>query len=89
MKRFTFPSLLAAVALLAATALSSCDTGTEKGATNVERGDYKTKDPDPGRSTNGDSVAGGVQRQPDAPTGRDVYEDAADRKDRDNNGLAD
>lgn len=89
MKRISLPSLLAAAALLAATALTACDTGTDKGATNVERGDYKRKDPDPGLSTSSDSAVGGMQRQPGAPTGRQVYEGAADRKDRNNDGLAD
>lgn len=88
MKRTLLPRLLAA--LLVSATFSACDTGTKAGDTNVETGDYKTKDPDPGQSTLSDSATAGLQRDTaNRPTGRQVYEKAADAKDRNNDGIAD
>lgn len=82
----------AAAALLLSTALftTACDTGTGTGETNVERGDNKRKDPDPGQTTNSDSATAGLRRDTTGrPTGRQQYEAASEAKDRNRDGLAD
>ncbi|QNH62853.1 hypothetical protein [Hymenobacter sediminicola] len=85
MKRPLLLSLLAATTLF-----SACNTGTSTGDTNVETGAYKTKNPDPGQSTSSDSATAGLQRDTtNTPTGRQVYEKAADAKDRNRDGIAD
>jgi predicted small secreted protein len=89
MKRPSLLSLLAATALLASS-LTACNTGTATGDTNVESGANKTKDPDPGQTTMSDSATAGLQRDTAAgPTGRQVYENAAEAVDRDKDGIAD
>ncbi|WBO83551.1 hypothetical protein [Hymenobacter yonginensis] len=89
MKRPSLPGMLAA-ALLLATSLTACNTGTSTGDTNVETGAAKTKDPDPGQPTTSDSATAGLQRDTTAsPTGRQQYEKAADAVDRDKDGIAD
>ncbi|SHK28440.1 hypothetical protein [Hymenobacter psychrotolerans] len=85
MKRPLLFSLLAATVLF-----SACDTGTATGDTNVESGDYKKKDPDPGQSIASDSATAGLQRDTSGtPTGRQLYENAAQSKDRNRDGIAD
>lgn len=85
--------LLAAAALLLTAPLTACNTGTEAGDTNVERGSQKDKDPAAALTqgqVNGDSTTAGIKTENEnAPTGREVYEDAANRKDRNNDGIAD
>ncbi len=89
MKRLSLPRLLA-VALLAPAALTACNTGTNTGDTNVEAGVHKSSDPDPGQATLSDSATSGLRRDTTrTPTGRQVYENAADAKDRNNDGVAD
>lgn len=89
MKRSSFLSLLAATVFLASS-LTACNTGTATGDTNVESGANKTKDPEPGQATASDSAAAGLQRDTAAgPTGRQVYENAADAVDRNKDGIAD
>ncbi|MBC6697079.1 hypothetical protein [Hymenobacter sp. BT190] len=88
MKRHLLPSLL--VATLVAGSLTACDTGTSTGDTNVEYGDYKKKDPDPGQTTASDSATAGLQPDTAAgPTGRQQYEKAAEAVDRNKDGIAD
>lgn len=81
-----------ATALLLSSALftTACDTGTGTGETNVELGDNKRKDPDPGMTTNSDSATAGLRRDTTGrPTGRQQYEAAGEAKDRNRDGLAD
>lgn len=88
MRRHLLPSLL--VATLLAGSLTACDTGTATGDTNVESGDFKKKDPDPGQTTTSDSATAGLQRDTaTGPTGRQQYEKAADAVDRNKDGIAD
>lgn len=92
MKYFLLPRLLVAAALFAAPALTACNTGNETGATNVESDAAKDNDPDAMQASaaNADSTTSGLN--PDtstAPTNREVYEGAADRVDRNNDGMAD
>lgn len=83
---------VAAAALLTGL-LSACNTGTNSGDTNVERGEEKSPDPAdnrPNNNPNADSATSGLNRDPNpAPTGREVYEGGADRKDHNNDGIAD
>jgi predicted small secreted protein len=89
MKRPSLSGVLAA-ALLLATSLTACNTGTSTGDTNVETGAYKKKDPDPGQMTTSDSATAGLQRDTaTGPTGRQQYENAADAVDRNKDGVAD
>ncbi|GAB3233766.1 hypothetical protein GCM10027346_22120 [Hymenobacter seoulensis] len=92
MKIFVLLRAVAVAAVLVGS-LTACDTGEKAGATNVERGDYKSKDPAanmPNNTTGGDSATSGLNRSTDnSPTGREVYEDAANRKDKNNDGIAD
>ncbi|UYZ62849.1 hypothetical protein [Hymenobacter weizhouensis] len=91
MKTFSVFRPALAAALLLTSSLVACNTGTEAGDTNVERGAVKTKDPSASQSSTvtGDSATSGTARQNPGPSNRKVYEDAADRKDRNNDGLAD
>ncbi|WP_400193437.1 hypothetical protein [Hymenobacter sp. B81] len=82
------PFRLWGAALLLAAALPACNTGTESGATNVERG--PDKNTDPGART----AAGGVDSarvRRDTATSQQVrqYEQASESKDRNNDGIAD
>lgn len=92
MKYSTLPRLLLATALLATTALTACNTGNDSGATNVERGSEKNRDADQlnTATASADSATSGLS--PDtstAPSTREVYEGAADREDRNNDGMTD
>lgn len=91
MKTFSVfrPALLAAFCLSAS--LMSCNTGTEAGDTNVESGAVKTKDPGAAQPSTvaDDSITSGTSRQNPGPSNRQIYEDAANRKDRNNDGIAD
>ncbi|UOQ78537.1 hypothetical protein MUN84_08285 [Hymenobacter sp. 5516J-16] len=92
MKTAAFLRAMAAAVLLT-TSLTACNTGDKAGDTNVERSEAK----DPGMDTNmpsqnpgADSATSGTDRNTKkTPTGREVYEDGANRKDRNNDGLAD
>lgn len=87
--KHSLPRVLA-VLLLASAALTACNTGTKSGDTNVEAGTNKSSDPDPGQSTTSDSATSGLQRDTSrTPTGRQLYENAANAKDRNNDGVAD
>ncbi|WP_139925631.1 hypothetical protein [Hymenobacter sp. DG01] len=92
MKTSVFLRLIAATALLAGP-LTACNTGNEAGDTNVERGAAKDLGMDtnmPSQNPSADSATSGMNRDTmKTPTGRQVYEGAADRKDRNNDGLAD
>ncbi|SHI72043.1 hypothetical protein SAMN02745146_1493 [Hymenobacter daecheongensis DSM 21074] len=79
---------LALALLLGCASLSACNTGTGSGDTNVERGADKTKDPDPGQraSSNTSGLPTDTTR---TTTGKDLYDNAATAKDRNNDGLAD
>ncbi|GAB2770952.1 putative small secreted protein [Hymenobacter luteus] len=92
MKTSVFPRIIAAAALLAGS-LTACNTGSEAGDTNVERGAAKDLGMDtnmPGQNLAADSATSGMNRDTmKTPTGRQVYEEGADRKDRNNDGLAD
>ncbi|MCR5887543.1 hypothetical protein LRS06_07080 [Hymenobacter sp. J193] len=83
-----FRSALFAFTLTAA--LAACNTGNDAGETNVERDAHKDTDPAALSPNNSDSAAAGMQadtaRQ---PTGRDLYEQAGENKDRNNDGIAD
>ncbi|MBC8084896.1 MAG: hypothetical protein H7Z21_16990 [Hymenobacter sp.] len=92
MSHFFLPRLLAAAALLTTVSLTACNTGDGTGATNVESGDNKSNDPTALQpATSGDDSATSGLR-PDTsrtPSTRQVYEEAADRIDRNNDGIAD
>ncbi|GGG29289.1 hypothetical protein GCM10011378_02450 [Hymenobacter glacieicola] len=79
--------------MLLTTSLTACDTGDKAGDTNVERGDAKDLGMDtnmPSQNPAADSATSGMNRDTmKVPTGRQVYEDGASRKDRNNDGLAD
>jgi predicted small secreted protein len=92
MKYSLLPRLLVAAALLTTTSLTSCNTGNDTGDTNVERDAAKDNDSNDLQTGTaaGDSATSGTR--PDtstAPSTRQVYEEAADRKDRNNDGIAD
>ncbi|UOQ65705.1 hypothetical protein [Hymenobacter volaticus] len=92
MKYSSTPRLLIAAALLATASLTACNTGNDTGDTNVERDSYKDNDSNDmqASSSASDSATAGLQRDTsNTPSNRKVYEDAADRKDRNNDGLAD
>lgn len=92
MKTSVFLRIIAATALLAGP-LTACNTGNEAGDTNVERGSAKDLGMDtnmPGQNLGADSATSGLSADTaKTPTGRQVYEQGADRKDRNNDGLAD
>jgi len=86
------PRLLVAATLLTTASLTACNTGTESGATNVERDGAKDNDPDALQpsGTGGDAATSGQTRDTStAPSNREVYEGAAERVDRNNDGMAD
>ena len=83
---------LAFASLLAMASLSACSTGTDSGDTNVERGASKSDDAmmEGSASAGSDSTTAGLR--PDSvrrPTGRELYDRAADAHDRDHDGLED
>ncbi|QJX46182.1 hypothetical protein HMJ29_04210 [Hymenobacter taeanensis] len=87
---FPLRSVAAGLLLSAALFTTACDTGTDNGDTNVERGDYKQKDPDPGHSLASDSATSGLNAaDKNRPTGREQYEAAGDAQDHNRDGLAD
>jgi hypothetical protein len=72
--------------------VSACNTGTETGATNVERGAEKSLDPATRQNATlaADSATSGLSRDTTGgPTGRQQYEQAGETTDRDHDGLAD
>ncbi|GAA4014785.1 hypothetical protein GCM10022408_30030 [Hymenobacter fastidiosus] len=79
---------LALALLLATASFTACNTGTGSGDTNVERGADKTKDPDSGQraTSNTTGTANDTTR---VTTGQDLYDHAADAKDRNNDGIED
>ncbi|UOQ53389.1 hypothetical protein [Hymenobacter cellulosivorans] len=87
MKTFLLRPLTLAFCLAAAS-LTACNTGTDSGDTNVERGADKTKDPAPGErsSSNTNGLAGDTTK---VVTGKDQYDHAGEAKDRNNDGLED
>lgn len=83
---------LAFASVLAVSSLTSCSTGTDSGDTNVERGASKSDAPmQEGPASQGsDSTTAGLR--PDSvqrPTGKELYDRAADAHDRDRDGLED
>lgn len=81
-----------AVAALLGLLVSACNTGSGSGDTNVERGSEKSLDPanQQNAAVSADSATSGLAADTAAgPTGRQQYESATDRKDRNNDGLAD
>ena len=72
-------------------ALSACNTGGNTGDTNVETGaSKKMTDNHPDRPMNGDSMAAGIARDTSGqPTGKQLYDNAAQAKDKNHDGLAD
>lgn len=92
MKYSMLPRLLVAAVLFTAPALTACNTGNETGATNVESDAAKDNDPDAMQASAGsaDSATAGLSADTStAPTNREVYEGAADREDRNNDGMSD
>ena len=88
----SLPRLLSlALALLLAGSLAACNTGTDTGATNVERGDDKSLDPADMRPNNAgaDSATAGLTPDSSRTSIRDQYENAANAQDRNRDGLAD
>ncbi|MFD2787723.1 hypothetical protein [Hymenobacter rubripertinctus] len=81
----------AAAALLLTGLLSACNTGTDTGSTNVERGDNKSLDPAALHPDNAgaDSATAGLRADTNRTTGRRQYEKAANAKDRNHDGIAD
>jgi len=91
MKLPVFLRPLVAAALLTSL-VSACNTGTETGATNVERGAEKSLDPAAHQNATlaADSATSGLSRDTTGgPTGRQQYEQAGETTDRDHDGLAD
>jgi hypothetical protein len=87
---FSLRPVAAALLLSSALFATACDTGTSHGDTNVERGDYKRKDPDPGQTTASDSATAGLKTEKsNRPTGRQQYEASGDAPDRNRDGIAD
>ncbi|OUJ75160.1 hypothetical protein [Hymenobacter crusticola] len=85
-RSFAFASLLGIASL------TSCSTGTDSGDTNVERGTSKSDAPmQEGPASGGsDSTTAGLR--PDSaqrPTGKQLYDHAADAHDRNHDGLED
>ncbi|RYU84418.1 hypothetical protein [Hymenobacter persicinus] len=78
---------LALALLLATASLSACNTGTKPGDTNVELGDNKTKDPDPGQRAT--SNTNGVGDTTKVKMGKELYDHAGEAKDRNNDGIED
>ncbi|PJJ54623.1 hypothetical protein [Hymenobacter chitinivorans] len=79
---------LALAFLLATVSLTACNTGTDKGDTNVERGADKTKDPAPGQ-TSTSNTNGAASDTAKVTTGQDLYDHAGEAKDRNNDGIED
>ncbi|RYY13564.1 MAG: hypothetical protein EOO36_15620 [Cytophagaceae bacterium] len=70
-------------------ALSACSSGTEPGDVNVERGSNK-KINGSQQPSNGDSLAAGIPRDTsNHPTGRQLYQNANQSRDKNHDGLAD
>ncbi|WP_324675574.1 hypothetical protein [Hymenobacter sp. GOD-10R] len=83
---------LAFASLLSVASLASCSTGTDSGDTNVERGTSKSDAPmqEGPASAGSDSTTAGLR--PDSvqrPTGKQLYDHAADAHDRNHDGLED
>lgn len=92
MKYSMLPRLLVAATLLAAPALTACNTGTKSGDTNVETDSAKDNDADAMQptGTGGDEATSGMSTDTStAPSNREVYEGAAERPDRNNDGMTD
>ncbi|OWP64892.1 hypothetical protein CDA63_00600 [Hymenobacter amundsenii] len=81
---------LAAMLLLTGS-LTACSTGSDNGSTNVERDDNKSPDPTDMRpnNTGADSATAGLNPDTARTSVRDQYENAADAKDRNRDGIAD
>ncbi|KUG06433.1 hypothetical protein [Solirubrum puertoriconensis] len=76
-------------ALLLAAGLTACSTGTESGDTNVERGHEKIA-LDPGaRHPSGGVDSTRMQRDTATSFRERQYQNARNRKDRNNDGIAD
>jgi predicted small secreted protein len=91
MKRIFSLRFLAAAVLLAAS-VSACNTGSNSGDINVERSAEKSNDPATQQTATlaADSATSGLRPDTAAlPTGRQQYESATERKDRNNDGIAD
>lgn len=80
-----------ATALVFTAALTACNTGSETGATNVERGTNKSMDPGDMRPDNAgaDSAASGLNPDTSRTTIQEQYENSSNAKDRNRDGLAD
>jgi len=92
MKLTYFLRPLAFASILATGSLAACSTGTESGATNVERSSSKSDAPmQEGPATGGsDSTTAGLR--PDSiqhPSGKQLYDHAAEAHDRNHDGLED
>ena len=85
-------------------ALSACNSGTQSGDTNVEKGSAKDLEPNdqPSRtskdngdaanttSSNADSLTAGLTRDTtNRPTGKELFKAAGQAKDRNHDGMAD
>ena len=92
MKNSSFPRRLMAAVLLSTLSLAACNTGGSTGATNVESGANKDNDPaalQPATAADDSATAGLRADTSRGPSNREVYEDAARRVDRNNDGIAD
>ncbi|MBT9394724.1 hypothetical protein KLP40_16260 [Hymenobacter sp. NST-14] len=91
MKRILSPLRFSLAALLLTGLLAACNTGTDTGATNVERGADKSLDPAALRPSNpgADSATAGLQADSNRTTGRQQYEKSGSAKDRNHDGIAD
>ena len=80
-----------AATLLLTGALTACSTGSDNASTNVERGGNKSLDPANMRPNNGgaDSATAGLNPDTARTSIRDQYENAANAKDRNRDGIAD
>lgn len=83
---------LAFASLLVVASLTACSTGDDTGDTNVERGGSKSDAPmqEGPASAGSDSTTAGLR--PDSiqhPTGKQLYDHAADAHDRNHDGLED
>ncbi|WP_303310224.1 hypothetical protein [Hymenobacter sp. BT730] len=80
---------VAGAALFAFT-LVACGTGNSTGDTNVERGVDKSHDPtEVNPTSSGTSTTGTTQDTTRRLTGKEIYDQAGEAKDRNNDGIAD
>ena len=81
---------LLALAVAFPSLLSACSDAAKPGAVNVEvgsvKGEYQTGTQG---TADGDSLAAGLTRAKDEPTGKELYKKASESSDKNHDGIAD